>query len=98
MSCIGRHVFLHEVVDCPLVSGGYCFLLRPSLPLKIVRFIPPPAEAGESSCYVLNLFLVSDLSTVVPGSYSGSADLLTLFPSGRDTKLVSNTTIYSSPC
>ena len=50
---MGRHVFLHEVVDCPLVSGGYCFLLRPPLPLKIVRFIPPPAEAGESSFNVL---------------------------------------------
>lgn len=52
----------------------------------------------EQSCQDSNLFLVSDLSTVVPGSYPGSADLLTLFPSGRDTKLVSNTTIYSSPC
>ena len=45
---------MHEVVDCPLVSGGYCFLLRPPLLLKIARFIPPPSEAGESSCYVLN--------------------------------------------
>ena len=54
MPCMGRYVFLHEVVDCPLVSGGYCFLLRLPLPLKSVRFIPPPVEAGESSCYVLN--------------------------------------------
>ena len=52
---MGRHVFLHEVVDCPLVSGGYCFLLCPPLPLEIVRFIPPPSKAGESSCYVLKV-------------------------------------------
>ena len=52
---MGRHVFLHEVVDHPLVSGGYCFLLRLPLPLKLVRFIPPPSKAGGSSFYVLKL-------------------------------------------
>ena len=61
---MGRHVFLHEVVDCPLVSGGYCLLFRPPLPLKIVRFIPPPIEVGESSYYVLkeSIFGLTDFN------------------------------------
>ena len=46
---MGRRVRFDEAADCPLVSGGYCFLLCPPLPLKIVRFIPPPAEAGVFS-------------------------------------------------
>jgi len=32
--CETPHLF-YEVVDCPLVSVGYRFLLRPPLPLKV---------------------------------------------------------------
>ena len=35
----------YEVVDCPLVSGGYRFLLRPPLLLKVCS-IHPPAYIG----------------------------------------------------
>ena len=53
-SCYGTpRLFCMRSWIALLSVGGYCFLLRPPLLLKIVRFIPPPAEAGESSCYVL---------------------------------------------
>ena len=86
---MGRHVFLHEVVDCPLVSGGYCFLLRPPLPLKIARFIPPSAETVDVAVCVnrkhpqpvplLLPFLIVFFTSGCPGVYN---------PTPRTTSLV----------
>ena len=36
----------YEVVDCPLVSGGYRFLLRPPLPLKACPIHPTACRGG----------------------------------------------------